>query len=82
MLIKLLGSSGCSSCQKLEALVSEAMVDLGIDAQIVKVIEPAEIMSFGIMSVPGLVVDDRIVAAGRVPSRDELRQILRAASVA
>lgn len=79
MLIRLLGSSGCSNCQKLEALVREATDELGIAAEIEKVTDPVDIMPFGIMSVPGLVIDGEVVVGGRVPSYDELKRILQAA---
>lgn len=75
MVIKILGS-GCMNCQKLEGLARKAAEELGIDAEIVKVTEYPDIMAFGIMSTPGLVVDEQVKAFGRVPSYDEVKQIV------
>lgn len=79
MVIKILGS-GCVNCQKLEALAKKAAEELGIDAEIVKVTEYPEIMAFGIMSTPGLVVDEEVKLAGRVPSYEDVKRILQVAS--
>jgi len=75
MVIKVLGS-GCMNCQKLEALARRASEELGLDAEIVKVTEYPEIMAYGVMSTPGLVIDEKLALAGRVPSYDEVVSIL------
>jgi small redox-active disulfide protein 2 len=75
MNVTLLGSPGCSNCQKLEALVTRAADDLGIEIDMVKVTDPAAIMGFGIMALPGLVVDGRVVVGGRLPSYGELNLV-------
>lgn len=75
MVIKVLGP-GCSNCKKLETTVRKAVEELGIDAEVVKVTEYPEIMAFGIMSTPGLVVDEKVMIAGRVPSLDEVKAAL------
>ena len=69
--IKILGT-GCAKCQKLEQITREAVASLGLDATIDKVTDPGEIASWGVMTTPALVVDDRVVAAGRVPSEADL----------
>jgi small redox-active disulfide protein 2 len=79
MVIKILGS-GCSNCQKLEALAARAVGELSIDAEIVKVTEYPEIMAFGVMTTPALVIDEEVKVAGRVPSYDDVKKILTAAS--
>ena len=79
MAIKILGP-GCTNCQKLEGLAKRAVDELGIDAEIVKVSDYPEIMAFGIMSTPGLVVDEEVKVAGRVPSYDEVKRVLQGAS--
>ena len=71
MVIKVLGS-GCMNCQKLEALAKKATEQLGLDAEIVKVTDYPEIMAYGVMSTPALVIDEKLVVAGRVPSYDEV----------
>jgi len=76
MVIKVLGS-GCANCQKLEALANKAVVELGLDAQILKVTDYPEIMAYGVMSTPALVVDEKLVLAGRVPSYDEVVTLLK-----
>jgi small redox-active disulfide protein 2 len=76
MVIKVLGT-GCANCQKLEALAKKAVDELGIDAEVVKVTDMAEIMGYGVMSTPALVVDEELKFAGRVPSYDDVVTILK-----
>lgn len=76
MVIKVLGS-GCANCLRLEALARKAADELGIDAKIVKVTEYRDIMAYGIMATPGLVVDDVVKMSGRVPTLDEVKAVLR-----
>ena len=76
MIIKVLGS-GCMNCQKLEALATKAVAELGLVAEIVKVTEYPDIMAYGVMSTPALVVDEKLALAGRVPSYDEVVTILK-----
>jgi small redox-active disulfide protein 2 len=73
--IKVLGP-GCRNCATLEARTREALDGLGLDATIEKVTDPATIAGYGILSTPGLVVDDEVVFAGRVPSVRKLEQLL------
>jgi small redox-active disulfide protein 2 len=73
--IKILGT-GCPNCQRLEALVQDAVGELKLDAQIEKVTDMAEIASWGLLATPGLVVDGRVVSSGRIPSRSELPHLL------
>ncbi|MDI6843125.1 MAG: thioredoxin family protein [Anaerosomatales bacterium] len=78
MVIKVLGS-GCANCQRLEAVAREAVARLGIDAEVEKVTDFADIMSYGVMTTPALVVDEQVKLAGRVPSVDDVVKILSAA---
>lgn len=78
MIIKVLGS-GCTNCHKLEALAMRAVAEHGLEAEIVKVTEFSEIMAYGVMSTPALVVDEQLVLAGRVPSYDEVVTLLKRA---
>jgi small redox-active disulfide protein 2 len=73
--IKILGS-GCAKCQQLEANTSIALAELGLEADIEKVTDPAEIASWGVMTTPALVVDDEVLIAGRLPSPAEVRNLL------
>lgn len=71
MVIKVLGA-GCVNCQRLEALAKEVTRELGIDARIEKVTDYKQIMSYGIMATPGLVINEKVVSAGRIPSKAEV----------
>lgn len=73
--IKVLGP-GCANCMRLEANTREALGDLGLTASIEKVTDFREIIGYGIMSTPGLVVDGTVVMAGRVPSVDDIKRLL------
>jgi len=75
MIVKILGS-GCANCVNLERVTREALTDLGIDAEVVKVTDYADIIGYGVMSTPGLVVDDKVVLTGRVPTAATMRQLL------
>ena len=78
MIIKILGS-GCANCHKLEELARQAAGELGIDAEIVKVTDYPEIMAYGIMSTPGLVVNGEVRLSGRLPKLAEVKSILERA---
>lgn len=77
MVIKILGS-GCKNCDRLEAVAREAVERLGIDVTIEHVRDFADIMSYGVMTTPALVVDEQVKLAGRVPSVDEVVKVLSA----
>ena len=73
--IKVLGS-GCANCKKLEALTRQAVSKLGLEAEVIKVTEYPEIMKYNVMSTPGLVVNEKVVSAGRIPSEAEITTYL------
>jgi small redox-active disulfide protein 2 len=73
--IKVLGS-GCANCKKLEAIARQSVSKLGIEAEVIKVIEYPEIMKYNIMSTPGLVINEKVVSAGRIPSEAEVTTFL------
>ena len=75
MEIKILGS-GCSKCKTLEKLTREVVEQNGIDASISKVEDIVEIMKFGVMATPALVVDGKVMIKGRVPSSEEIKEAL------
>lgn len=79
MNVKILGT-GCPNCQRLEALVREVATAQSLAISVDKVTDIAEIMSYGVMSTPALVVDGRLQFAGRVPPKHELAAILGAAT--
>ncbi|MCL6473130.1 MAG: thioredoxin family protein [Firmicutes bacterium] len=76
MQIKVLGP-GCANCKKLEANVFEAVAQMNVDADIQKIEDIQEIMSYGVLSTPGLVVDGELKLSGRVPSVAEIINILK-----
>jgi small redox-active disulfide protein 2 len=73
--IKVLGP-GCRNCVTLEARTREALEQLGVDAEVEKVTDPAAIVGYGVLSTPGLVVDGELVLAGKVPSVHQLAGLL------
>lgn len=74
--IKVLGP-GCRNCVILDRVVREAVADLSLDATVEKVEDYQAIMDYSVMTTPALVIDDRVVLAGRVPTPRALRQLLR-----
>lgn len=69
--IKVLGS-GCANCKKLEAITRQTIDQMGVQADLIKVTEYSEIMSYNIMSTPGLVINEKVVSTGRIPSTAEI----------
>jgi len=79
--IKVLGS-GCANCKKLEALAHQAAESMSLQAEFFKVTDYAEMMQYNIMSTPGLVINEKLVSAGRVPSVAEISTWLADAEMA
>ena len=79
--IKILGP-GCPNCKKLEAVARQAVDITGLQAEFVKVTDYAEIMEYPILSTPGLVVNEKVVSSGRIPSPAEVSTWLADAEVA
>ena len=71
--VKILGP-GCANCKKLEAVAREVAASAGIDAAFVKVTDMKDIMAYDLMSTPGLVIDEKLVSSGRIPTQAEIRQ--------
>ncbi len=78
MIVKVLGP-GCKNCLNLERVTRQAIDDLGLDATVEKVTDYPTIVGYGVMSTPALMVDEKLVSSGRVPSKAEVRQLLTAA---
>lgn len=79
MKLQVLGT-GCPKCKKLAEVAKAAAADLHIAAEVEKVTDLSEIMSFGVMMTPALVVDGVVKVAGKVPSAEEMKRILSDAS--
>lgn len=75
MEIKVLGT-GCPKCKALEKLTREVVERKGIDATVVKVEDIIEIINYGVISTPALVIDEKVVVKGRVPSAEEIEKLL------
>lgn len=71
MVIKVLGA-GCANCMRLENVTREVVNELGVSATVEHVTDYKAIMSYGVMATPGLVIDDKVVSAGRIPSKAEV----------
>jgi len=73
--IKVLGS-GCKNCETTAKLIQLAAEQAGVEIRLEKVTDMAEILSFGVMSTPGVVVDGKVVHAGGLPGPDQIRKWL------
>jgi small redox-active disulfide protein 2 len=69
--IKVLGS-GCENCKKVEGVARKVVATMGMEAQVIKVTDWAEIKKYPILATPGLVVNEKLVCAGRIPSEGEV----------
>ena len=69
--IKILGS-GCANCKRLEQIARKVVEEMSIEADVVKVTEYPDIMAYGITSTPGLVIDEKVVSFGRIPTPAEV----------
>ncbi len=79
MVIKILGS-GCSKCVNLENKVKEIVKNNNIDATVEKVSELQDIMKYGIMSTPGLVINEKVISYGTVPKDSQILEWLKEAN--
>jgi len=75
VIIKILGT-GCSKCEKLEKNLDKVLKELSIDATIEKVDDLIELVSYGVMSTPGFVVNDEVKSVGKALSVKEIKKIL------
>lgn len=74
--IKVLGS-GCSKCNELEKNTKEVLKDLNIDEEVGHIKDFKEIMKYGVMTTPALLVDEKILVRGRVPNIKELKELIQ-----
>lgn len=78
LVIKVLGP-GCANCVKVENVVRRAIITLGIEANVAKVTDYEEIMQYPILNTPGLVINEQLVVAGRIPAESEVITHIRKA---
>jgi len=76
MKIEILGT-GCPKCKKLAELAEQAVKESGIEAEIIKITEINEIMNYGVMITPALVIDGEIKSTGKIPSIEEIKNWLK-----
>lgn len=69
--IKILGS-GCANCKRVEQIAHKVVSEMGVEAEIIKVTEYPDIMAYNIMSTPGLVINEKVVSTGRIPTPAEV----------
>ena len=79
--LKVLGP-GCANCKKLEAVAREAASGSGIEVQVLKASAMKDIMAYDLIATPGLVINEKLVAAGRIPSAAEVANWLTQTTVA
>lgn len=75
--VKILGS-GCANCRKLEAVAREAATNAGREASFVKVTDMKEILAYDLLSTPALVINEKVVSSGRIPTVAEVQGWLAA----
>ena len=71
LIIKVLGS-GCANCKRLEQIARKVVEEMALDADIIKVTDHNDIMAYNILSTPGLVINEKVVSYGRIPSTAEV----------
>jgi small redox-active disulfide protein 2 len=78
MEIKVLGP-GCANCERLEKYTRAAVTEMGVTATITKVTDMRDILTYDILSTPGLVIDEKVVSSGRVPNKAEITTMIATA---
>jgi small redox-active disulfide protein 2 len=78
--IKILGS-GCANCKRLEQITRKVVESMALEAEVIKVTDYADIMAYNILSTPGLVINEKVVCNGRIPSEVEINTFLTNALV-
>jgi small redox-active disulfide protein 2 len=71
IIIKVLGS-GCANCKRVEQIAHQVITGMNIEAQVIKVTDYADMMAYNIMSTPGVVINEKVVSTGRIPTPAEM----------
>jgi small redox-active disulfide protein 2 len=80
MEIKILGK-GCPKCKRVEQIARQAAKEVGVDATFIKIKNIEDIMTYPIISTPGLVINEKLVSSGHIPSKDEVIDWIKTASL-
>ena len=70
--IKILGT-GCANCKQTEAVIRETLDEMGVSANVEKIEDIQQIMAYDVMSTPAVVLDEKVMIRGKVPSKDEIK---------
>lgn len=81
MVIQVLGP-GCANCERVAEVARQAITQMGMEATIVKVKDRSEWQRYGLMFTPGLVIEEKLVCGGRIPSPEEVSTWLANAAMA
>jgi small redox-active disulfide protein 2 len=76
--IKVLGS-GCANCKRVEQIVHKVVDGMSLEAEVIKVTDYKDIMAYNILSTPGLVINEKVVSTGRIPSEAEVTTFVTSA---
>ena len=71
LIIKVLGS-GCANCKRLKQIAHKVVTEMGIEAEVIKVTEYPDIMAYNVLATPGLVINEKVVSTGRIPTPAEV----------
>jgi small redox-active disulfide protein 2 len=69
--IKVLGS-GCANCKRVEQIARKVLEDMALEAEIIKITDHNDILKYNILATPGLVINEKVVASGRIPAPAEV----------
>jgi small redox-active disulfide protein 2 len=69
--IKVLGS-GCANCKRVEQIARKIVTEMSLEAEVIKVTDYNDIMAYNILSTPGLVINEKVVSSGRIPTPAEV----------
>ena len=78
MEVKILGT-GCPNCKRLEKVARQALTEMGVEATVTKVTDFGDIMAYNIIATPGLVIDEKVVSYGRIPTKAEITSLIATA---
>ena len=78
VIIKILGS-GCANCKRLEVIARKVSEEMGLEAQVIKVMDYTDIMNYNVLTTPALVINEEVVSSGRIPAASEVHDWLEKA---